>query len=223
MWRFGFVAKKAMALPRPAKRGLVLLLDVGLCVFTVWLAFYLRLEEAWVYWQRGLMLTTVVSVILVIPIFIVSGMHRAIFRFSGAAALASMVRALSIYALIFAFVFGVYGVQDVPRGIGLIQPLLLILFAVGSRVFARAWLNASDRNKERKSLVPRAFIYGAGSAGRQLASAMGNSKVMRVVGFLDDEVHLHGQVLNGLPIHNPDDLFDAVRKSINWRFAPCPI
>jgi FlaA1/EpsC-like NDP-sugar epimerase len=213
MWRLGFVAKKAMALPRPAKRALVLFLDVGLCVLTVWLAFFLRLDDSWVYWQRGLVLTTVVSVALAIPIFIVSGMHRAIFRFSGAAALASMVRALSIYGVIFAAVFGLYGIRDVPRGIGLIQPLLLILFAVGSRVFVRAWLNASDRSKVRKSLLPRAFIYGAGSAGRQLASAMGNSRVMRVVGFLDDEPHLHGHMLNGLPIHNPVDLADAVSKA----------
>jgi len=54
--------------------------------------------------------------------------------------------------------------------------------------------------------LPQALIYGAGSAGRQLASAMANSPEIRVVGFLDDDDRLHGHVLNGLPIHNPADL-----------------
>jgi hypothetical protein len=36
-------AAPALALPRPVKRSTVLLLDAALCVFTVWLSFYLRL------------------------------------------------------------------------------------------------------------------------------------------------------------------------------------
>jgi FlaA1/EpsC-like NDP-sugar epimerase len=50
------------------------------------------------------------------------------------------------------------------------------------------------------------LIYGAGAAGRQLAMAMRNSPEIRVVGFLDDDDRLHGHVLNGLPIYNPEDL-----------------
>ena len=38
-------AKPVLALPRSAKRLLVLALDAGLCVLAVWLAFYLRLEK----------------------------------------------------------------------------------------------------------------------------------------------------------------------------------
>ena len=33
---------------------------------------------------------------------------------------------------------------------------------------------------------------------------------MRVVGFLDDDDRLHGHVLNGLPIHNPEDLAELL-------------
>ena len=44
---FSRFAATVLALPRPAKRSVVLVLDVGLCVLSVWLAFYLRLGE----WQ----------------------------------------------------------------------------------------------------------------------------------------------------------------------------
>ena len=32
-----------LGLPRPAKRAIVMVVDVGLAVFSVWIAFYLRL------------------------------------------------------------------------------------------------------------------------------------------------------------------------------------
>ena len=34
-----------LSLPRWAKRSVVLAVDTGLCILTVWLAFYLRLGE----------------------------------------------------------------------------------------------------------------------------------------------------------------------------------
>jgi FlaA1/EpsC-like NDP-sugar epimerase len=62
----------------------------------------------------------------------------------------------------------------------------------------------------RKALLPQALIYGAGEAGRQLASAMANSPEIRVVGFLDDDERLYGNLLNSLPIYNPADLAEVL-------------
>ena len=39
--------------------------------------------------------------------------------------------------------------------------------------------------------LAKALVYGAGSSGRQLVSALSNSYEMRVVGFLDDDDRLH--------------------------------
>jgi FlaA1/EpsC-like NDP-sugar epimerase len=58
----------------------------------------------------------------------------------------------------------------------------------------------------------RLLIYGAGSAGRQLASALANSAELRPVGYLDDDAKLHGQTLNGLKIYNPSRLDELVKK-----------
>jgi hypothetical protein len=41
-----------LALPRAVKRGIVVAVDASLCVFTVWIAFYLRLNE-WVALSDG--------------------------------------------------------------------------------------------------------------------------------------------------------------------------
>ena len=206
------LAVPVLAIPRPVKRGFVLALDAGLCVLTVWLAFYLRLGM-FVPLSGASVWPALASVILALPIFITSGLYRAIFRYSGLPAMVAVARAMLLYGLVFAGIFTFYGVQDVPRTIGLIQPLLLLVFVGASRAAARVWLGGLYHQHLRKAAMPQALIYGAGSAGRQLASAMANSPEIRVVGYLDDDDRLHGHVLNGLPIHNPADLAEILAET----------
>lgn len=198
-----------LALPRLAKRLVVLAVDASLCVLTVWLAFYLRLGD-WVAlggdatWQP--FWAVIFSLLFALPLFTAFGLYRAIFRYAGWPALLAVAKAAAVYGLLFAAVFTAFGVSGVPRTIGLIQPLLLLFTVGASRALARFWLGGLYQNQLKLAALPKALIYGAGEAGRQLAAAMANSHEMRVVGFLDDDVRLHGQVLNGLRIYSPSDL-----------------
>ncbi len=185
------------------------MLDASLCVFTVWLAFYLRLGEfipltGTSQWFPGM--AVIASLLFGIPVFIKSGLYRAIFRYNGLPALMAMSKAMFIYGLLFAAVFTGIGIKGVPRTIGLIQPVLLLLFVGASRMFARFWLGGLYLDILKKTKLPQVLIYGAGAAGRQLALAMANSSDMRVIGFLDDDARLHGSLLNELPIYNPLEL-----------------
>jgi FlaA1/EpsC-like NDP-sugar epimerase len=149
-------------------------------------------------------------VLLALPVFVVSGLYRAIFRYSGWPAMVAVARAVIIYGLLYASIFTAIGIDDVPRTVGLIQPILLLLFVGASRVMARVWLGDRYRSILQRASRPKVLIYGAGSAGMHLASALGGSPEMQVVGFLDDDARLQGQVLHGLPIYNPQDLASLV-------------
>ena len=203
------LAKRVIAIPRYAKQLLVLSVDTFLCLLSVWLSFYLRLGEFQAFSiisSAPVLITSVTSVALAIPIFVVSGLYRAIFRYSGMPAMMTVVRAMLIYGVFFSAIFTFMGVEGVPRTIGLIQPILVFLLVGASRSAARVWLGGLYQLEIKKSSLPKVLIYGAGSAGRQLASGIANSYEMRVVGFLDDDDRLHGHVLNGLHIYNPVDL-----------------
>jgi FlaA1/EpsC-like NDP-sugar epimerase len=203
------IAAPALALPRVVKRIVVLALDVALCILSVWLAFYLG-SGIYPPLSGPAIWPALVSVALALPIFITSGLYRAIFRYSGLPAMVAVGRAMLLYGLAFAAIFTFWGVDGVPQTVGLIQPILLLLLVGASRALARVWLGGLYHLQLRKASLPQALIYGAGSAGRQLASAMANSPEIRVVGFLDDDDRLHGHVLNGLPIHNPADLDEVL-------------
>jgi FlaA1/EpsC-like NDP-sugar epimerase len=141
---------------------------------------------------------------------VVSGLYRAIFRYSGWPALLAVARATSIYGLLYASIFTAIGVAGVPRTVGIIQPILLLLFVGASRALARVWLGDQYLSILKQTTRPKVLIYGAGSTGRQLVAAMANSHEMKVIGFLDDDDRLHGHVLNGQPIYNPADLDNLV-------------
>lgn len=201
--------QQAIGLPRYAKRGLVMAVDVSLCVLTVWFAYYLRLGE-WVplsghpvwkpMWAAGL------SIAIALPLFITQGFYRAIFRYSGWPALMTVAKSMLVYGLVYFAAFTAISVPGVPRTIGIIQPMLLLITVGLSRALARYWLGGAYQSRLKLAALPRVLVYGAGSAGRQLVTAMSNSHEMRVVGFLDDDDRLHGHVLNGQPIYAPIDL-----------------
>jgi FlaA1/EpsC-like NDP-sugar epimerase len=202
----------ALAMPRAVKCGFVVAVDTALCILSVWLAFYLR-SGSFIPLSGPAIWPAVVSIALAMPIFIISGLYRAIFRYSGLPAMVAVGRAMLFYGLAFAAIFTLWGVDGVPSTVGLIQPILLLLLVGASRASARVWLGGLYHQQLRKASLPQALIYGAGSAGRQLASAMANSPEIRVVGFLDDDDRLHGHVLNGLPIYNPADLAELLSVS----------
>ena len=198
-----------LAMPRWVKRVLALLTDASLCIVAVWLAFYLRLDE-WVRIADGSTyrpeLAVAVALLIAIPLFVVHGFYRVIFRYSNLVAVNMVVRAFALYGLGYVLVVTVIGLPGVPRSVGINQPLLFLAGVGFSRVVAYFWLGRSYRRLRKRDSLPKVMIYGAGSAGRQLASAMNNSQEMRVLGFFDDDQSLHGQMMNGLRIYDPDDL-----------------
>jgi FlaA1/EpsC-like NDP-sugar epimerase len=206
---FSRLTAPVLELPRTTKRIVAVMVDMSLCVLTVWLAYYMRLGE-FVTLSGNALIATVVSMGLCLFIFIVFGLYRAIFRYSDWPALLTVVRAVSVYGLLYSAIFTAIGLNEVPRTVGIIQPILLLLFVGASRALARIWLGDRYQNILKRAARPKVLVYGAGRTGRQLAAAMANSYEMQVVGFLDDDERLSGNVLNGQPIYNPRDLESVV-------------
>ena len=198
-------------LPRPLKRLLAVLHDAFFSGLTVWFAVCLRLER-WAVWNPSYTPAVVGAVGLALPLFAYFGLYRAVFRYAGWHAMLSLIRAIAVYSLAYMVIFTIIGVPGVPRTVGIVQPLLMFLMVGISRVGVRFFLGDLYRRMLGQGSLPGVLIYGAGSAGRQLASALRSGREQRVVGFVDDDARLHGHTVDGLRVYGADQLAVLITK-----------
>jgi FlaA1/EpsC-like NDP-sugar epimerase len=203
-------SKSILNLPRFVKQIVAIIVDLSLCVLSTWFAFYLRLDQ-FISIQGAPLTAVMVSVALALPIFWLFGLYRTIFRHSGLSVMLSVSIALLIYGLLYFLVFSVYGLKDIPRSIGILQPMLLFFAVSSSRFFIKYLLGGKYLFKDKSQFLKKVLVYGAGSAGRELVSALVNSNELKVVGFLDDDDRLQGQVLQGQEIYSPLKIADLIK------------
>ena len=209
------------SLNRFSKRTIAILTDVALCILCTWLAFIIRLEELIVLKDFNFY-PAVISVIFVIPIFWLFGLYRTIFRHTGLSIFFTILASTFVYGLLFFLVVGVYGIQGVPRSIGVLQPMLLFFAIISSRLVVKV-LIFNKKDAQKLSKKKNVLVYGSGEAGRQLVIALENSPEFNVVGFLDDNKDFHKQVILGKIIYYPNYLEKLVKsKDIVLVFLALP-
>ena len=108
--------------------------------------------------------------------------------------LASIV--LAVAAIVFSYLFSV----NTPRSVPIIFGALYFLFTTGIRITA---LMIFGFLRERSLAGLPVAIYGAGSAGIQVAMAISKSSEMRPVFFVDDSHALQGLMVAGLQVKHP--------------------
>ena len=192
--------KRFLALPRTAKRVILLAVDLVLLPFSLWASFSLRLGE--LYLPQGAMIYLFLAVpVIAVPIFIRFGLYRAIIRYIGFIAMWAVVKAVSLYTLIWGVVVLLSGISGVPRSVLLINWLVAILLIGGSRALARWWLTGSFQLSDEGQKKTRVAIYGAGGAGVQIATALSNSSNFKPVAYIDDNRSLQGNFIGGLRVY----------------------
>ncbi len=188
---------------RTTKRLVVVALDVAMSLFATWFAFTLRLDN--LHWPTGYQwLVYALAPVLVVPVFIRLGLYRAIFRYSGQAALMATAKAIAISGGLLTVILLWQKWPGVPRSLGVLQPLLFLLLVAASRGMARFWLAGADEG--RRKVEGRLLIFGAGVAGVQTASAIGISGQYQLLGFVDEDVSKVGRSINGVPVFAPGEV-----------------
>ena len=214
--------KNLISLPRYAKKLSTIIFDLGICALCTWLAFYLRLEK-FIPINDLNFIAVSLSIFLAVPIFWILGLYREIFRYTGLSIFFSISIAILIYSLIYFSVIGIYVIEGIPRSIGIIQPLLLFFSITGSRLLVKYLLITNYYPNNNSKLKKKVLIYGAGNAGRQLLISLENNSEFEVVGFLDDDVRLHNQVMLGRTIFPQSKLENLVKtKNINLVLLALP-
>ncbi len=181
-------------------------IDIFLCVLSVWIAFGLRLDQ-WHLFQGSQWLAVITSVGFLIPLFFAFGLYKTIFRYVSTNELISITPIFFLYSCLFFIIFSILEIENVPRSIGVIQPLVLFICIGASRYFIRIWLGSIGYVKVLSGHEKRiVLIYGAGSTGRKLSTGLFADRGILIKGFIDDDVDLQGNTINSLPIYGSKDI-----------------
>ena len=149
----------------------------------------------------------IVAPVIAIPVFVSFGLYHSLIRYISFKALWSIVQAVTLYALLWSMIGFMSSVDGIPRSVILINWLLGIVIIGGSRMVGR-WLLSGGQDEK----MTRVIIYGAGSAGRQLSIALTQSVEYRPVAFVDDNLQLQRQSINGIEVFSRKDLDRLVEK-----------
>lgn len=176
----------------------------------LWAGYALRLGEWWpagyidkVWWLF------IAAPVVAVPIFIRMGLYRAVLRYVGGAALITIAKAVSITTLILLALMVMSQTQGVPRSVFISFWLISMLFIGGSRLMLRSYIHTYTKKRNNKQPVA---VYGAGSAGVELAKAMQSGWEYEPVAFLDDDIEKRGMEIHGIKVFSPDQIAYLIDK-----------
>ena len=162
---------KIISQPRSVKTLLAISLDFACSIISIWAAYYLRLGDFIPLFERGFT-ALILSVIISYPIFYFFGLYKTIFRYSGINSLLTVSRAMLSYSIFYTLLISFISIKGIPRTLGIIQPLLLLVLICSWRLLARYILRKLNNNHYAKNYVVNALVYVSVKAGRQLVKAI---------------------------------------------------
>ncbi|TWT23483.1 polysaccharide biosynthesis protein [Luteimonas marina] len=127
------------------------------------------------------------------------GLYRGVWRFASLPDLINILKASVIGLIAIMLMLFVYNrLNQVPRSVLLLYPLLLTAMLGMPRLLYRAWKDHRTTRTDQAAL--RVLILGAGQAGETLVRDLRRAGAYSPVGFLDDAAKLRGSRLQGIPV-----------------------
>lgn len=197
-------------LPRRWKQAILIGFDTLALLGVLWLSFTIRLGGTFTPTLAHLMLMLLAPVVA-IPVFIRLGLYRAVIRYLPERALWTIIQAMMLATLFWVFALFLAEATRLaifPRTVPLFYFIFGTVVVAGSRFIAKALLWLPERGVGRGGGV---VIYGAGSAGTQLAEALRAHHASYVVSFLDDDPSLWGRDVAGVRVDPPGKLGELIR------------
>ena len=194
------------------RRALLLIFDVLIICFSIWLSFWLRLgtetnlriiECLWLF------PSTISSGIL---IYIFTGQYRGLTRHLKSKALYQIIIRNFLIILVISLISVMGELIMPPRSSLILLWILLSVFVGGFRFILRDALLKNRQKYNKNKAIENLIIYGAGTAGARIASSLQNEDSTNILFFVDDSPFLNGRTLDGIKIKSPDAILQNKNK-----------
>ena len=194
-------------LTRNQKISIVVIVDILLCLLTLWVSFLIRYEK-FIYPKSEHINVVIISVSLFIFSLLFFGVYKEVFRYVRANSILLILKSLILYGFVFGFIVIFIKIDNVPRSIGIIHPVIAFLGITITRILAAYLISGSAVKIKNYKLL----IYGAGNAGIRYVTSINNSFEYEIIGFIDDQKDLENQMMNGYKIYHSSKIKNVIKK-----------
>jgi FlaA1/EpsC-like NDP-sugar epimerase len=192
-----FSKQKILGLNRSFKVFILVLSDFFVLLSSLTLSCYLLLTNVSLNDKDIYILFLSISSLGVLILYFF-GVYTIVLRFIDFSSLWKIFIALTIFSFVSSIILQFF-ILEKSLQIIVLNWVISIFLIITSRLFFRFYLFDMFSSS-------RVLIYGAGSAGIQLANALRYSSELKPVAFIDEDKSSHGTVLGGLKVYSHSDL-----------------
>jgi FlaA1/EpsC-like NDP-sugar epimerase len=183
--------------------------DAAMIAAAWYLAFQLRFDFRVPPYYEGMLRDTILIVVAIkLAVFVAFGFYQRWWRYVSTRDLWRALAGVGVASVIaIAAVYFFYPVERLrlPRGVALVDPLLLLAFVAGSRLLARTVIE-----RPKGGIVARGrevIVVGAGDAGQLIVRELQRSKVVNStpIGLVDDDPRKKNMRLHGVRVLGTTD------------------
>ena len=198
-----------VSLPRPVKQLLAVFVDGGLLLAAFHLAVWLRFELF--FFTIHYFMLSLVAAISGVTALALFGVYFYILRYMNERVIMAIAGSVIVSVMTVVSVATFLRLPSgLSRGVLVIYTLAALVALLGLRFGTRRLLYPGSTGSRQDPRVP-VVIYGAGSAGSQLASALAGSPHYKPVALLDDDPAKQRLVTAGMRIYPSSHLDKLVR------------
>ena len=194
------------------KRATLALLDLFVAAGSAILSFWLRLGT----WEIAFAPVAIFFAMAIAAWFVAArifGIYSQIIRYAGIRTVTDIVAASFLHGVVLVVAVVTLAVPGIPRTVSIIHVVLFTAAVISSRAIMRVIISDLLPTRSRRRAQRTIFIYGAGKAGQELAVSMRSHPEMRLAGFFDDNLHMHGRRVDGVAVWGPQNLGNVLRSN----------
>jgi len=201
-----------LSISRIYKIFLAIIFDIFLSFISTWIAFSLRLEQFYFINKTNFKIYFFSAIILIL-IFYFNKIYSSLFRYIDKFFIIKVSKCILVYGLIFFCIIFFLELHYLPRSIGILQPLILLILILSQRALVSSIILNFTELKYNQ--LESSLIYGTNQSSVNLLKILKESNIYKILGLVNDfckneNKNIASEIL-GVKIYSKDEIDDIVK------------
>jgi len=192
---------------------IAIICDILISFISTWIAFSLRLEQFYFMDKSNFQIYFFPALFLIL-IFYFFKIYSSLFRYIDKFFIIKISKCILIYGVIFFSAIFFLKLHSLPRSIGILQPLILLILILSQRALVSSIILNFTQLKHIQ-LEP-SLIYGVNESTINLLKILKQSNIYKVYGFVNEFNNSSNKItvkeILGVKVYDREEVDDLVKK-----------